>query len=101
MKNKLITKRKSITPDQFTVILEDIRSDFRAFGESLTMNNEEMKERFGNVEIALEGIKDELANINGEILDLKKLLTHKADLKRLQDLEKRVVHLEKLMVARG
>ncbi len=104
MKKRPLTKRKSATADQFIVVLEDMRSDFRAFGEKLEMVDEKMvimDGRLGNIEEDLEIIKVELVNINSEIFDLKKLLTHKADLKRLQDLERRVVHLEKIMATRG
>ena len=80
-------KGTSSKRDQYTVVLEDIRSQNKVFGESLsafrkqtakTLNSH--TEMIGNIMIRLEEIKGELKQ--------------KVDYQDFVRLEKRVVHLE-------
>lgn len=42
--------------DAYTVVLENIRSDFKAFGEALKLNREQANRRFDRIEQRLKGL---------------------------------------------
>lgn len=80
--------------DEFTVVLESIQSDFQMFGEKLELMDEKIEGRFNTIDNRLDRIEAELINIKLEISDLKTKLDKKADLERLENLEKRVKQIE-------
>lgn len=82
--------------DRFTVVLESIQSDFRVFGEKLDF----IDNRLGRMELRLDKIESELVDIKFEISDLKTKLDKKADLERLENLEKRVKQIEIILSKR-
>jgi septal ring factor EnvC (AmiA/AmiB activator) len=147
MKKKISTAgaRKNTSEDRFLVILEDIKDQFSAFGEGLSLVTERqevlidkvdsmdkrltrvedevvfirerldkvekglgrVEERLTKVEDRLTKVEDRLtkvedgnARIEDEIFDIKRKLSQKIDFDDLQKLEKRLVRLEKLVLAR-
>jgi chromosome segregation protein len=149
MEKKKAKKNETMPKDQVVAILENIRSDFKVFGEgqkdlerkmdkvlnrldSLENRVDKMDIRLSNLEdkssdnsiklIVLEGKIDELkrdvkdsyksastyfSSIEKEIVPIKKEIQYlkvnlkeKADLEKLQKIEKRVIKLEKLNFAR-
>ncbi len=86
--------------DKFTVVLESIYSDFRAFDEKLDFMDKHLDGIDGHldgIESRLDNIESELVKINTEIAELKTLLSRKADVERLANLEIRVKNLEALV----
>ncbi|MDP2598767.1 MAG: hypothetical protein Q8P49_02980 [Candidatus Liptonbacteria bacterium] len=105
--------------DQFTAVLESIQSDFQAFGEKLDMVDERLSTRIDMVEAGLgariggaeeglgakidrltedvEFIKNEIAEIRLEMAEIRKELGHKADTKRIEELERRVSRIEAMI----
>jgi ppGpp synthetase/RelA/SpoT-type nucleotidyltranferase len=81
---------KNREQDRFTVVLEAIQSDFQVFGEKLDL----VDNRLGKMELHLDRIELELVNIKFEISELKAKLDKKADLERLEKLEKRIKQIE-------
>lgn len=65
------TSRKK---DQYTIVLEDLRSQFKVFGESLSGFRKETRERLDKIEKNLEVTLEYLFRIDDEILDIKKKL---------------------------
>ena len=101
-------KKISSVRDQYTVVVESLRSDFKVFGESLGAVRdglggfkEDVKKEFagvrGNFETVfdyLSRIDDELKDIKNEMKKLKEELKSKADLVRFEALESRVLKIE-------
>lgn len=98
---------------QFTVVLEDIRSQFQVFGESLQGFREEVNARFDRIEGRLDGVEGRLDRVEGRLdgvegrLDRVEgrlgrvedaVLTHTKELRqinaKLGDHETRIVKLE-------
>lgn len=80
--------KKSEKRDQYTMVLEDLRSHFKVFGEALSGVRDEVKDnskRLGQVESDLEFIKGELALIRH----------HQVTRDEFKFLETRVSRLEK------
>lgn len=89
--------------DNFTVVLEDLRSDFRVFGEGLEMVNQRldrMDGRFDSIEVRLEAIEGELFNIKTQLSNINKTLLNKAEISRVENLERRVKYLEKFILSK-
>ncbi|MBU2633603.1 hypothetical protein KJ751_03850 [Patescibacteria group bacterium] len=64
--NQKPTKKNSPSRDEYTVVLEDLRSQFGVFGEGLGYVSDKMDEvnsRLANVETELEFVKNELGII--------------------------------------
>lgn len=60
--------------DNFTIVLEELRSDFRMFGEDLSMVREKGDATFeevGKIKIEISEIKGEIGEIKGEIGEMK------------------------------
>lgn len=86
--------------DRFAVVLEGLQTDFHVFGEKLDLVEEKFGREFSDIKTRLDRIESEIMDIKLEMADLKKLFTEKADLERLEKLERRVVILEKTLTAR-
>ena len=106
MAGKSIKKRNSKNHgerDNFTVVLEDLRSDFRVFGEGLEMFNQRldrMDGRFDSIEVRLEAIEEELFNIKTQLSNINKTLLNKVEISRVENLERRVKYLEKFILSK-
>lgn len=101
--------KKQVTPkrDQYTVALEDLRSQFKVFGENLSAVDKklddfrsEVDSRFETVFDYLSRIDDELTDIRNELKEIKKDLLHKTEVARVEKLELRVAYLEKELAKR-
>lgn len=101
---KAVSKENSAKRDQYTVVLEDLRSHFRAFGENLSITRDRVERmdeavartekevmhlrlRVGNIEGSNQEIKEELALIRHSLITREEL----------KYLESRVGRLEKQM----
>lgn len=88
---------KNREQDRFTVVLEAIQSDFQVFGEKLDFIDGRLNGidgRLDRIELRLDKIELVLSDIKKEIADLKTKLDKKADLDRLEKLEKKVKQIE-------
>lgn len=103
-------KKKEIDPYvHFTTVLEGIRSDFKVFGESLAYIRDkvdvleremsELKERVLNLEISQSIMREDIAEIKIELKEIRAILTQKADIHQVDNLEKRVVRIEETLSA--
>ncbi len=96
MKKKVVKKTvaekkwKSTKKDQYTVVLEDLRSHFRAFGENLDYVRKDLKEVKNTVEAHTEMI----GRIMIDVEEIKSGMQEKIDRKEFSKLEKRLVTLE-------
>lgn len=119
---KLKTKKSLVTARGFGIILEDINKTVHQVlkgHEALDLKFDELKEDIGILKVGhkalaervdevaervesmdrrftknFEVIMEYLSRIDEEIQELKKVLFRKADIERLEVLEKRVVHVE-------
>ncbi|MCK5460140.1 hypothetical protein KAI52_03430 [Candidatus Parcubacteria bacterium] len=111
----MLKKTDKISKDHFTIILEDVNSKLNGLVEIYSSLNEkvdnldqkvdrnhqefiefknETKSNFQTVFNLLSNIDDDIKDIKSEIIDIRKTLTQKADLDRVDALEKRVKILE-------
>jgi len=102
--------------DRVEALLEDINHNFKAFGEALestreNLSNEikdmrkEMDYKFeivfgelGKINLTLDDIRHELKSIKSDISELKSALSKKADVDKLENLEQRVIVMEKYLL---
>lgn len=69
-KMKKGNNKKTETRDQYTVVLEDLRSNFKVFGEGLSLLNnkvDKMDGRLDGIDGRLDGIDDRLDGIDGRL----------------------------------
>lgn len=106
-----VNKKSKTTKSQFGVILEDINSKLNLIVEGhQSLDNrlgslenkfdkfeDETGNNFKNVLGYLMKIDEEIVSIKSEISELKKILSNKADLERIVNLETRVQKLELLL----
>lgn len=111
--------------DYVGVLLEAVQNDFKAFGEGLefiktelsavkekgettfeelgrfkeetTANFIRVDERFDRIELRLDRIEAEIKSIKSELQELKTVLMKKADIEKLQELERRVIRIEETL----
>lgn len=91
------TKEGSKKRDQYTVVLEDLRSHFKAFGENLGMVRDRVESidgRLGNVEKKLDSHTVMIARIMEDAEEIKSGMREKVDRAEFNKLEKRLVTLE-------
>lgn len=128
MKKKGQKNSKQNSRDHYTIVLEDVNSkldlileqfsgtrgeirvnhqEFLEFKDEANANFKEisgfMERTDKNLKVALEylfRIDEEIQDMKAEVKDLKKLLKEKADLDRLEIVEKRLLKLEKLVLAK-
>jgi DNA repair ATPase RecN len=101
-------KGKKIKKDYVAILLEDLRSQFRIFGEDLESVRrkgeatfsliEQLQKKVDGVTLEMGWVKAELQLVKLELAELKKLFTRKAEIERLEALEKEVARLEKLIM---
>ena len=100
---------KTYSEGQVVAILEDIKDQFVAFGEgqSLVSEGQERLEkkvdgidqRLMRVEAVVEGIDVRLVRMEDDVVEIKHKFSEKVDLADFQKLEKRLVKLERLVLA--
>ncbi len=93
---------KVYSGDQVVAILEDIKDQFNAFGEGLGVvsdGQERLEKRFNRLEKKVEEIDIRLISVQGDVIEIKHKLSEKVDLADFQKLEKRMIKLEKLVLA--
>jgi len=90
--------------DQYTVVLEDLRSQFKVFGEGLlglnqkvdnhTEKLESITEKLDNHSAILDSHTEMIAQIMVNVTEIKHELKQKVDREEFAKLEKRVLMLE-------
>ena len=76
---------------EFGAILEEIRSDFRAFGEGLS----ELQEKVGGLSERMEEVEQKLDHVGLEIKAIKSTMATKKDLEKLaEEFNKRLIVVE-------
>lgn len=83
---------KGTKRDQYTIVLEGIRSDFRAFGEGLQILDQKMERGFSELRSEMSIMKTDILVLRSDMSDVKKLL-HKHN-HSLEDHEERITALE-------
>lgn len=111
MKKTKIKKLKKLpksadkrTKDRVEALLEDVNGNFKAFGESLDFTRETLRRdmaginsKLDNIEIRLGSIEIEIISMKNDIAEIKPLLFKEVDIQKLQNLEKRVIVMEKFL----
>lgn len=80
-------KNKTETRDQYTVVLEDLRSDFKVFGESLDF----VKDKVSRIDERLIKVESDLEILKAEVALIRHNQVTRDEFKLL---ESRVLHLE-------
>lgn len=78
--------------DAYTVVLEEIRHNFKAFGEGLNGLRDEMRSGFKEVHQRLDRVELDISVIKIDMSDVKRTLHIHGD--RFQDHEVRISNLE-------
>jgi len=97
----MVKKKKSIktyTGTEIGIILEDIKSDFRVFGEALAGVKEGvavLKEDVAVLKTDVSILKSDMKEVKTDIKEIRGILKEKADKKDVVRLEARVTVLEK------
>jgi len=94
MLKKKKNKKTSSKRDQYTVVLEDIRSHNKVFGETLSAFRDQTKNQFDDMGKKLDSHTEMIGNIMIRLEEIKGELKQKVDYQDFVKLEKRVVHLE-------
>ncbi|OHA60105.1 MAG: hypothetical protein A2589_00275 [Candidatus Vogelbacteria bacterium RIFOXYD1_FULL_46_19] len=81
--------------DQYTVVLEDLRSQFKIFGEGLLGLNQKVETKFSVVEKKLDSHTERMGQILLDLADIKYETKQKVDRQEFARLEKRVIMLER------
>lgn len=106
--------KKAISKDKTAVILEDIRSQFAVFGESLgsvsdkidklevgqeVLNEkvDKLETRVDSIDTTLKTVDEKLIRIEDNVVEIKHKLSEKVDLEDFQKLEMRLIKLEKIV----
>lgn len=89
------------------MILEDLRSQFMAFGEgqdvlsrktdNLEAGQDALSQKIDNLEIKVDSIDERLIRIEDNVAEIKHRLSEKVDLEDFQKLEIRLIKLEKIV----
>ncbi len=96
MKKKVVKKIvpekvwKSSKKDQYTVVLEDLRSNFRAFGENLSF----VRQKVDYIEKTVDAHTEMIGRIMIDVEEIKSGMREKVDRRDFVKLEKRLVILE-------
>jgi tetrahydromethanopterin S-methyltransferase subunit G len=98
MKEKLKkTKEESKTRDQYTVVLEGLRSDFKVFGEDLSLVRDKVDKidkKADKIDVRLERVEGDLTLLKGEVALIRHNQVTRDEFKFL---ESRVSRLEQKM----
>jgi hypothetical protein len=90
MKKAVKTKKKSEKRDQYTVVLEDIRDNFRAFGENLGF----VRDKVEKIEKTVNSHTEMIGRIMIDVEEIKSGMREKVDRREFVKLERRMVMLE-------
>ena len=100
VKKKLKTVEKEVpNRDQYTVVLEDLRSNFRVFGEALAGLSERVDKRFDGIDKKLDSHSEMIAQLMLDVNEIKSDLKQKVNRDEFAKLEKRVIMLEQRLVS--
>jgi len=89
------TKSSSSERDQFMIVLEGIRDDFKVFGEMLNIHVEQSNSRFDNIEKIQSSHTEMLGQLLVDMSEVKGELKNKVDRDEFMKLELRVINLER------
>lgn len=81
--------------NKVVVILEDLRSQFRVFGEG----QEALIKKVDNLIKEVDILKEDSTIIKAELVHIKSLLTRKVDVEEFDKLEQRVIRLENIVAS--
>lgn len=96
MKKKVArVKAKSPKRDQYTVVLESIRDNFRAFGEGLSGLGAKVEKGFSEVNKKLDSHTEMIGQLMVDVAEIKHELKQKVGRDEFARLEKRVLMLER------
>ena len=87
---KLMKENTPSKRDQYTAVLEDVRSNIKVFGEAQSA----MRDQLNRVDKKLDSHTEMIGNIMIRLEEIKSELKQKVDYQDFFRLEKRVVHLE-------
>lgn len=90
-----LTKPKNGKVNDYTaVLLEEVREQFKIFGEALESFRDNTEKKLFNIEEKLTVIGYEIISIKAELKSIKSILERKADRDYVEKLEKRIIKLE-------
>lgn len=106
--------KKAISKDRTAVILEDIKSQFTVFGESLSSISDKidklevgqvvlnekvdkLETRVNSIDTTLKTIDERLIRVEDNVVEIKHKLSEKVDLEDFKKLEMRLIKLEKIV----
>jgi len=95
--------KKTYSEDQVVVILEKIKSQFMAFGEGQQILSDKVDNlgiKVDNLEMKVDRIDARLARVEDDVVEIKHKLSEKVDRDEFNKLERRMVQLEKLVLAK-
>lgn len=87
---KTTLKKNDDKRDQFTVVLEDLRSHFKAFGENLNF----VREKVESIDKTVNSHTEMIGRIMIDVEEIKSGMREKVDRAEFTKLEKRMVMLE-------
>jgi len=96
--------KRTYSKDEVVVILEDVRDKFSvlADGQQVIERSQQTLEKGQQVlSNKIDEINQRLMRVGDDVIEIKHKISEKVDLKDFQKLEKRVIHLEKLMLTKS
>lgn len=82
--------------DHVLAMFEEIKDQFMAFGEGQQLISDEVK----GLTVKVEEINERLIRVEDDVVEIKHRLSEKVDRDEFNKLEKRMVKLEKLVLAK-
>jgi peptidoglycan hydrolase CwlO-like protein len=95
-------KNKDKKIDYLTVLIEDMKGDFKAFGDGLTDVSKKVNELDQKVDLLVEDmdyVKSEIVEIKDRFKETDNKLAKKADKTAMDDHETRIIKLESTSLA--
>ena len=96
-------KDKTYSEGQVAVILEEIRDDFKIFGEAqsgLSEKVDNLSEKADGIDERLIRVENRLIRVEDDVIEIKHKLSAKVDREEFHKLEKRMFKLEKLVLTK-
>ena len=88
------SNKETMIRDQYTVVLEGLRSDFKVFGESLSGLDIKVETSLEKVNQKLDSHTEMIGSLMIDVQEIKNDLKQKVDRNEFAKLEKRVLMLE-------
>ncbi|MEK7674005.1 MAG: hypothetical protein AAB371_02310 [Patescibacteria group bacterium] len=92
---KIRSPKRGEVSDYTGVVLENVQEQFKIFAEKLESIDEKFEGKFNNIEDSLQGVMYELLDIKSELRAVRDTLNKKADIEKVDKLEKRVFQMER------